>query len=206
MTNGLVGFGIHDLDGLVGKGLRKGTVVNLTGPPGVGKTKISLSFLSEWLVSGETGLLVCFSSVPILNVLKRVRDVKRYAPLFETDEPVVMDLRDLDRVDILIGLIEDGGLHRLVLDHPEAMALRGSDKWFPMLEELLLTARSFGVTTLIVDYNDCSPGGIGRYTSDGIVSIDSLDGRIGARMIKWDLDPSLVGREAREEVPGAWSR
>ncbi|MGA1792955.1 MAG: RAD55 family ATPase [Thermoplasmatota archaeon] len=203
---GLVGFGIRDLDGLVGEGLQKGSVINLTGPPGVGKTRISLSFLSEGLVSGETGLLVCFSSVPILNVLKRVKDVKRYAPLFETDEPVVMDLGDLDRVDILIGLIEDGGLHRLVLDHPETMALRGSGKWFPKLEELLRTARSFGVTTLIVDYNDCSPVGVGRYTSDGIVSIDTSDGKTGARIIKWDLDPNLVGREVREEVPGAWSK
>jgi len=206
MTTSSVGFGIQDLDDLVGEGLRKGTVINITGPPGVYKTRISLSFLAEGLRSGETGLLVCFSSVPIVNVLKRVKDIEIFTPLFETDEPVVMDLMDLDRVDILIGLIEDGGLHRLVLDHPEAIALRGSDKWFLRLEELLLTARSCGVTTIIVDYNDGSPASIGRYTSDGIVSVDSVDGRTGARIIKWDLDPNLVGREVREEVPGAWSK
>ena len=58
----------------------------------------------------------------------------------------------------------------------------------------------------IIDYDEGSPIGIGRYVSDGIISIDRIEGRIGASIRKWDLDPDLVGMEVREEVPGAWKQ
>lgn len=205
MTAELVRFGVQDIDDLIGGGIPKGSVVNLMGPPGSGKTLLSLSFISEGFRNGDQGVQVCFTTVPIVNVLKSTKDSRRFEPLFTTDEPVVMDLSDLERVDILIGLIEDGGIDRLVLDHPETMSLRGSTKWFRMLEELLISARSNMVTTLIVDYGTGTPAGIGKYVADGIISLDrSKTGRI-VRIVKWDPDPDLVFEEAVEEVAGDWT-
>lgn len=206
MTRELACFGIEDLDLLVGSGLPGGSVINITGPPGVGKTHLSLSFISEGLREEEACLLVGFTTVPLVNVIRKLRGIGRLEPLFTTDEPMIMDLFDLDRVDLLMGLIRDGSLDRLVLDHPEAMALRGAGKWFTMLEELLTAAREYGVTTLLVDYDVGAPGGVGRYVCDGIVSLFKDNGRCCARIDKWDTDHDLVGREAMEEVPGAWRK
>ena len=205
MTAELVRFGIEDIDVLLKGGVPPGSVINLTGPPGSGKTLISLSFISEGFRNDDQGVQVCFSTVPISNILKQTQDSRRYEPLFKTDDPVVMDLSDLDRVDILIGLIEDGGIDRLVLDHPEIMSLRGSGEWFRMLEELLISARSNKVTTVIVDYNGDSPAGAGKYLADGIITIERSGTLRKARIVKWDLDPALVNKEAVEEVAGDWT-
>jgi KaiC/GvpD/RAD55 family RecA-like ATPase len=205
MTSDLVRFGIGDIDNLIGGGIPRGSVVNLTGPPGSGKTLLSLSFLSDGFRNGDQGVQVCFSTVPIVNVLKRVKDTRRFEPLFSTDEPVVMDLSDLDRVDILIGLIEDGGINRLVLDHPETMSLRNSAKWFRMLEDLLASARSNKVTTLVVDYDEGAPIGVGKYVSDGIIHLSRSGAGRNVRVVKWDIDPDLVDREVSEEVAGDWT-
>ena len=206
MTAQRVGFGIAEIDMLIGGGVPKGSVINITGPPGTGKTLVSLAFISEGLRTGGQGVQVCFSTVPIINILKRTMGKKRYAPLFETDEPVVMDLSDLDRVDILISLIEDGGIDRLVLDHPEVMSLRGSGKWFTMLEELLSASRAAGVTTIVVDYSDGAPAGVGRYVADGVISISRSNSKMTAKIVKWDLEQDLIDKEAVEEVAGVWTR
>jgi KaiC/GvpD/RAD55 family RecA-like ATPase len=204
MTTELVRFGIDDIDQLIGGGIPRGSVINLTGPPGSGKTLLSLSFISDGFKHDDQGVHVCFSTVPIVNVLKRIKDTRRFEPLFSIDEPVVMDLSDLDRVDILIGLIEDGGINRLVLDHPETMSLRNSAKWFRMLEDLLSSARSNGVTTIVVDYEEGTPSGIGKYVSDGILSLTRSAAGRKTRVVKWDLDPHLIDMEVSEEVAGDW--
>jgi KaiC/GvpD/RAD55 family RecA-like ATPase len=205
MAAELIGFGIDDLNELIGGGIPRGSVVNITGPPGTGKTLVSLSFLSDGFRNEEQGVQVCFSTVPIVNVLKRVKDSRKFQPLLKTDVPVVMDLSDLDRVDILIGLIEDGEIERLVLDHPETMSLRNSSKWFTMFEELLASARTNKVTCMVVDYDQGAPAGVGKYVADGIISLTRSGTRIRAEVLKWDLDPTLVGREAAEEVSGDWT-
>ncbi|MBN1540410.1 MAG: hypothetical protein JW939_09720 [Candidatus Thermoplasmatota archaeon] len=199
-------FGIAALDELVGPGIPRGSVINITGPPGTGKTNISLSFISGGLESGEAVLHVSFTSVPLVNIIKDLKDIERLRPLFSTDEPMIMDLLDLRRSELLIGIIKDGSLDRLVLDHPEAMAFRNAGSWFAMLEELLGVARSHGVTTLLVDYDRGPQSGVGMYVSDGIVSLFREGGRTAARIDKWDMDPELVGRVVREEVPGAWRK
>jgi circadian clock protein KaiC len=205
MASDLASFGIDDIDHLIDGGFPRGSVVNLTGPPGSGKTLLSLSFLSDGFRNDEQGVQVCFSTVPIVNVLKRIKDTRRFEPLFSTDEPIVMDLSDLTRVDILIGLIEDGGIDRLVLDHPETMSLRDSAKWFRMMEDLLASARSNKVTTLVVDYDGGTPAGIGRFVSDGILTLTrSGEGR-KIKVTKWDIDPDLVDMEVSEEVAGDWT-
>lgn len=201
-----VGLGIEELDKLIGGGAPRGSVINISGPPGSGKTLISLSFISEGLRSGKQGVLVCFTTVPIKHILRATLGSERYAPLLKTDDPIVMDLSDLERVDILIGLIEDGGIDRMILDHPETMSLRGSGKWFTMLEELLTAARTSRVTTIIVDYGDGVPGGVGRYVADGIITLSRSDRRMKAKVTKWDLDPYMVDMEAEEEVAGDWTR
>jgi len=201
-----VGLGIDELDELIGGGIPKGSVLNISGPPGSGKTLISLSFISNGLRSNSQGVQVCFSTVPIKNILKSTMGSERYAPLLQTDDPIVMDLSDLDRVDILISLIEDGGIERLVLDHPETMSLRGSQKWFRMLEELLSAARASHVTTLIIDYGEGVPGGVGRYVSEGVITLSRSQRKMKARVTKWDIDPSMIDREAEEEVAGDWTR
>ncbi len=206
MTEQRVSFGIAELDMLIGGGVPKGSVINITGPPGSGKTLISLAFISDGLRNGRQGVQVCFTTVPIVNVLKRTMGKKMFEPIFQTDEPIVMDLSDLDRVDILINLIEDGGIDRLVLDHPEVMSLRGSGKWFTMLEELLSAVREAGVTTIVVDYNDGAPASVGRYVSDGVISISRSNSKMKARVVKWDLEQGLIDKEAVEEVAGVWTR
>jgi len=196
-------FGIEPLDRLMGYGIPEGAVININGPPGSTLSKLALSFISDGLRRGKIGLLVCFTSIPLKAILRSLKGKERYRPLYETNEPVIMDLRGLDRVDVLIGLIEDGELDRIVLDHPEVMSLRGSGEWFVMLEELLSAARTHGVSTLVIDRAE-NGAGIGSYVSEGMVRFDSEGGRISAEIVRWDFDPSLEGRKAKEEEVGDW--
>jgi KaiC/GvpD/RAD55 family RecA-like ATPase len=197
-------FGIDPLDDLIGSGLPAGTVTNLIGPPGTGKTRLSLSFISQGILKEEVGLMVRLTSVPIRDLLRSLKDSRRYAPIFQTDEPLIMDLNDLGGADVIIGLIEDGGLQRLVLDHPEVMFLRNPGEWFPILEDLLTTARGYGVSTLITeDISGCKLN-VGSYVSEGVIELSRNGGIISAFLKKWDFDPSLEGGKVEEEGVGDW--
>jgi circadian clock protein KaiC len=59
-SQGLMPFGIHGLDEILGGGLAQGTSTVIAGSPGTGKTLLSLHFLAEGARRNEPSLLVEF--------------------------------------------------------------------------------------------------------------------------------------------------
>jgi len=59
-----VGFGIPDLDALTCHGLKQGSVTNVIGTPGAGKTIMALHFIQEGLRNNETCLILGFFESP----------------------------------------------------------------------------------------------------------------------------------------------
>jgi circadian clock protein KaiC len=59
-TGGRAGFGIADLDALLGGGLTAGTTTLCAGSPGAGRTLLGLHFLAAGARAGESGLFLGF--------------------------------------------------------------------------------------------------------------------------------------------------
>jgi circadian clock protein KaiC len=60
-TSARAGFGIRDVDALIGGGLNVGTATLAAGTPGLGKTLLGLHFLAEGARQGERGLFLGFT-------------------------------------------------------------------------------------------------------------------------------------------------
>ena len=65
-----LGFGIPELDTMLGGGLRSGSITMLLGPSGSGKTVFAMQFLAEGLKHGERGLYFGFFEHPDAVVAK----------------------------------------------------------------------------------------------------------------------------------------
>ncbi len=73
----LVKTGVVGLDELLGGGLPEGSVVVLSGPPGVGKSTIAMQYINQGAIEGETGIF--------LSIENNASDVIEYASSFGWD-------------------------------------------------------------------------------------------------------------------------
>jgi len=69
-SDALVSFGIPDWDTITRGGVNKGSVTELLGNPGVGKTLMGLHFIYEGLQRGEQCLIVGFYESPLRLIAK----------------------------------------------------------------------------------------------------------------------------------------
>ena len=194
-------FGVEELDRTIGVHFPRSGVIELRGPPGWGKTALGLSFLSTGIDIGIPGLLVKFTSIPLRPIFKEYKDHPVISRLLEYDEPMVLDLHDPSRMDLLSSLMLSGEIGNLVLDHPDILAHRGDPNWFAMLEETVSVARDNGVRVIVLNY----PGSIGPFISEGILDL-SIDEhkRRSLEVVKWDWDRSFKGRRIQETEVGEW--
>ncbi|MFO8051101.1 MAG: ATPase domain-containing protein [Thermoplasmatota archaeon] len=194
-------FGIEDLDRNFGDHFPKGGVVEIRGPPGCGKTALGLGFLSKGIQQGMPGLFVKFSSVPLLPVFREFRNNPLMADLMEYEEPLVLDVKDPHRMDLLSPLMASGEVQNLVLDHPDIMQLREKEGWFSSLDDTLDAARDSGSRVLMLDY----PGSLGQFMAEGILEISfSGDGTRTMEAVKWEWKRAVAGMKVKETEVGYW--
>ncbi len=200
MAADMFDIGIDDIDVTLGGGLPSGSVTSLVGGPGSGKINLSLRFISRGFEKNEPGLFVSFTTVPLVSSLRGLIGNRSFKALFETDDPIFLKTRDLQGVDRLLGLIEDGAVRRLVLDRPEVLGMRELEHWFSGLENVLSKARDMGMATLVIGgsrYFDS-----GDHTSEGILEMSrGPDGRRTIKTIKW---PFSKGGAVLESGVGEW--
>jgi circadian clock protein KaiC len=184
--------GIPELDQLLGGGLERGTITLVSGPTGVGKTTLGMSFMKDAAGRGErsvvysfeegseTLLLRCESvNIPVRAMLERgTLSVVRVEPLqFTPDE-----FAQLVRAEV-----EQGNARIVMLDSISGyrVALRGGD----LVAEVHSLARylaNMGVTVLLVNEIEAITGDFRAtevgvsYLADNIVFLRYLeiDGRI----------------------------
>jgi hypothetical protein len=202
MAEEIFDTGIRPIDKLLGGGIPSGSVLSIVGSTCSDTTDLTLRFISRGFELGQPGLYVSFTSVPLTGHLKRLSDSPNYRALFTTDEPLFLNTTELGNLDIILGTIEEGAVGRMVLDRPEILGMRGVDKWFKGLEDILIKARHMGMSTMVLGgsgYRD-----ICDYISDGLLEVDRTEnGRRSVHLLKW---PQNEGKKVTESEVGEWIR
>ncbi|MGA1822495.1 MAG: RAD55 family ATPase [Thermoplasmatota archaeon] len=196
--------GISELDRMLGGGIPEGKVLLLCSEPD-GETEIlSLSYLCSGLRSHEVVLYVEFRTIPISSYLSGVRERGILDPLFETDEPIFMNVNGVSDMESLIEIVDRSGIDRIVLSHPEVMALRDDPEWFKSLERLLQYLRTNMMGIILLS----SPDGCGSldYLADGKMGITLTgDGRRSASVSHWPFtSKENLRRDLLEPEGGGW--
>jgi circadian clock protein KaiC len=116
-----VGFGLPDIDALLGGGLTVGTTTLVAGGPGVGKTLLGLHFVTAGVQLGEPALFLGFMESPV-QLREKARmfglglDAAEEAGQVRLAVLPAYDV-EVDRVaDLLTRDVEQRGVRRLVID------------------------------------------------------------------------------------------
>ena len=153
-TPARAGFGIPEIDSLIGGGLNVGTSTLAAGTPGLGKTLLGLHFLAEGARHGEPGLFAGFteSAAQLRAKAKHFgMDIDR-AERDGTIELLMVPPHDLDS-DLVAWLIrervETKRVQRLVIDSATELqgGLTSPERASMFMASLGAYLRSRGVTT-----------------------------------------------------------
>ncbi len=153
-TGERAGFGVAEIDRLLGGGLNAGTATLAAGTPGLGKTLLGLHFLAEGARHDEPGLLVGFteSAGQLRHKAATFGLAVEAAEAAERIRLLTMPPHDLDadRVAWMIREhVEARGVRRLVIDSATELegGLTNPERAPMFLASLVAYLRSRGVTT-----------------------------------------------------------
>jgi circadian clock protein KaiC len=155
-TPARAGFGIPDIDALIGGGLNVGTSTLAAGTPGLGKTLLGLHFLAEGARHGQRGLFAGFTE----NGAQLRAKARQFGMDLEgaeragTVELLIVPPHDLD-ADLVAWLIreriEARHIERLVIDSATELqgGLTSPERAAMFMASLAAYLRSQSVTTYI---------------------------------------------------------
>ena len=200
------GFGVEDIDALLGGGIPSGGVLSMNGEPGSGKSLIAIRFLTEGIVNEQNGLYVSFTTMPLSTTLEEVIKYPSLSPVVSSKKPMFINVTHPSMLQDLVNMIETDGIRRIVLDHPEALQMRDKEGWFKQFEEFLLIIRSTEAGVLVLGYpgtsDDRTPI---SFLCEGILSL-SLGHSLKreACLIKWPYGSDGAENRVSEEEVGEW--
>jgi circadian clock protein KaiC len=148
------GFGIAEIDKLIGGGLNVGTSTVAAGTPGLGKTLLGLHFLAEGARRGEPGLFAGFIESPA-QLRSKARTFGINLEEYEREgtlELLIVPPHDLD-ADLaawrIRERIEAGRVRRVVIDSATELqgGLTSPERAAMFLASFAAYLRSEGVTT-----------------------------------------------------------
>jgi circadian clock protein KaiC len=154
---GRAGFGLDELDAMLGGGIPIGDASVLLGPSGVGKTMLALHFMAAGLERGERCLHISFQETEDQLLEKTealgwdLTDAVRDRLIVHHVPPVELDL---DEVGALVrDELGRGGVKRVVVDSLAelAFAARETERFPAYVWTLGGFARSAGATTLFTN-------------------------------------------------------
>lgn len=148
--------GIAGLDAMLHGGLERGTVTMISGPAGIGKTTIGLSFLSELAKRGERAVAYLFEEEASFALMRCESMGLPIRPLLDTDTLVVSRTEPLrftadEFAQTVRREVENNGATAVMIDNISAysMCMRGEDL-MSHLHRLCTYLQNMGVAVLLV--------------------------------------------------------
>ncbi len=187
------GTGIKEIDLMIQGGLPNGSIVGLSGPPGIGKSIFSLHFLLEGARKGQRCVYINLEE-PRKNINNMINEFDFADEFFELEKKELIIIRcfnypEYEKVyrDLLQRIKSDKKIKRLVIDsfncffssidNPHALATSINIR--KMINDSFFQLRRTGLTTLLIlekseDYGGNFDYNI-PYLVDGIIKLDFLD-------------------------------
>ena len=116
------GIGIEKIDGMIEGGFPKGSVVGISGPPGVGKSIFALHFLLEGARKGQKGVYVCLEE-PRKNVDNMIGGFSFSDEFYEFEKKGLIVIKCFNyseyekiSLELLEKVYDDKKIERLVVD------------------------------------------------------------------------------------------
>jgi KaiC/GvpD/RAD55 family RecA-like ATPase len=186
-------IGIESVDSMIQGGLPNGSVVGLSGPPGVGKSIFTLHFLLEGARKGQKCVYINLEE-PRRNVDKMINQFDFADEFLELEKKELIVIKCFDYpeyekvyTELLQRIKIDQKIKRLVIDSfncffsslDNSHALATAINVRKMINESFSHMRRFGLTTLLVlekseEYGDGFSYNI-PYLVDGMIKLDFLD-------------------------------
>ncbi len=174
-----ISCGEPGLDSLLEGGIPKGFLVVLTGPPGTGKTTLSLQFLVEGCTSGEKGIYFSFEE----NAGQIAKHGVRFGwNLKEYCEQGLLELFAFAKMSFeeIIAVIEDYKPARLVFDSMNMVADPGEFRKGMAWRQFLKVLKSTETVCFMVTEKNQHYGNFQfddyDFMADGIVFLDRIQG------------------------------
>ncbi|MCH7850105.1 MAG: AAA family ATPase [Nanoarchaeota archaeon] len=186
-------LGIKQIDSMIQGGLPNGSVIGLSGPPGVGKSIFSLHFILEGARKGEKCIYINLEE-PRRNIDNMIKDFDFADEFFDLEKKELIIIKCLDYpeyekvyTELLERIKSDQKIKRLVIDsfncffssidNPHTLATNINVR--KMITDSFYTMRRNELTTLLVlekneGYGDGFDYNI-PYLVDGMIKLDFLD-------------------------------
>lgn len=169
--------GIRGLDQLVDDGIPRSWVILVKGPPGCGKTTLSLQFLCYGAENGEHGIYITIGE-PISHVKKYVRFNLNLEELIADGKLILVDTKIIKLSDlskILQDAVNKYNAQRIVIDsftslislYREASELR---KEFSNFLDVIRDVEN--ATWMIIEEGTSnSPDALSEFVADGVINL-----------------------------------
>jgi circadian clock protein KaiC len=159
MGSAIVPTGIPGFDELVKGGLPRGSVVNISGPTGCGKTIVALQYLYYGMSKNDEPALYISFGEKKRSLFKHVArfgwnlpDMEKQRKLVFIEYPLHEASQFISQENALFNMIVELGIERIVIDPvtPLAMLYDTDEKRRQGLYALVNVLRSWGCTTMLV--------------------------------------------------------
>ena len=222
--------GIKEIDSMIQGGLPNGSVIGLSGPPGVGKSIFSLHFLLEGAKNGQKCVYINLEE-PRRNIKNMINEFDFADEFFELEKKELIIIKCFDYpeyekvyTELLQRIKQDKKIKRLVIDsfncffssidNPHALATAINIR--KMINDSFYQLRRAGLTTLMILEKSEDHQGVFDYNIpylvDGMIKLDFLDlGTIERRIfipkMRWtnqfkESKGYEIGKRGIELIPG----
>jgi len=184
-------IGIKEIDSMIEGGLPRGSVIGVSGPPGVGKSIFGLHFILEGARAGQKGVYINLEE-PRRNIDKMILGFEFSKEFFEFEKKGLIVIRCFDYSDyekISLELLEkvysDKKIERVVIDSfncffdsLENNCSEGGINIRKLVNASFKFLRKDDLNVLLVLEKQEVGGGFGHnipYLVDGIIKLEYLD-------------------------------
>jgi len=187
--------GIKDIDEMIAGGLPKGSIVGLSGPPGVGKSIFALHFLLEGAKKGQKCVYINLEEPEgnITNMISQFDFADEFFKFIKEEKIVIrcFTYPEYEKIysELFQKIREDNSIERVVIDsfnvffssvfNPESLSLNNEVNIRRMINQAFSMLRKKGLTSLLIlemqmDRETRFYHNI-PYLVDGIINLDFLE-------------------------------